>query len=99
LGAQVSRTSFQGRWGMMTGISLTKLVGGAAVGIFFATVLGLSGVTRQVAIIDAATPTAVMASVLATEFESDSKLVSSIVLMTTLLSLITLPVLIFLLMN
>jgi len=99
LGAQVSRASLQGRWGMMLKISLTKLVGGAIVGIFFATVLGLSGVTRQVAIVDAATPTAVMASVLATEFESDSKLVSSIVLITTLLSLVTMPIVLSFLMN
>ena len=71
----------------------------AIVGIFFATLLGLTGVTRQVAIVDAATPTAVMASVLATEFESDSKLVSSIVLMTTLLSLVTMPIVLFFLVN
>jgi hypothetical protein len=99
LGVQVSRTTLQGQWGMMVGVSLTRLVGGALVGIFYATLLGLSGVTRQVAIIEVAMPTAVMASVLATEFESDSKLVSSIVLMSTLLSLITLPVLIFFLTN
>lgn len=99
LGAQVSRASLQGRWGMMLGISLTKLVGGAIVGISFATALGLSSVTRHVAIVDAATPSAVMASVLATEFESDSKLVSSIVLITTLLSLVTMPIVLFFLMN
>lgn len=99
LGAQVSRASLQGRWGMMLGISLTKLVGGAIVGIFFATALGLSSVTRHVAIVDAATPSAVMASVLATEFESDSKLVSSIVLITTLLSLVTMPIVLSFLMN
>jgi predicted permease len=97
LGVQISRTTLQGRWGLTVGVSLTRLIGGALVGLFFATLLGLTGITRQVAIIEAAMPTAVMASVLATEFKGDAKLVSSIVLLSTLLSLITLPILIFLL--
>jgi predicted permease len=99
LGVQISRTSLQGRWGIMFGVSLTRLIGGAIVGVFFATLLGLQGVTRQVAIVEAAMPTAVMASVLATEFEGDTKLISSIVLLSTLLSLITLPIILFFLMN
>jgi predicted permease len=99
LGVQVSRVSLQGRWGIMLGVSATRLVGGAAIGFLYAFLLGLEGVTRQVAIVEAAMPTAVMASVLTTEFEGDSKLVSSIVLLSTLLSLITLPILLYLLMN
>ncbi len=98
LGVQISRTSLRGQWGIMFGVSLTRLVGGAVVGLLFATMLGLSGVTRQVAIVEAAMPTAVMATVLATEFKGDAQLVSSIVLLSTLLSLLTLPVIIFLLM-
>ncbi|MBN1992009.1 MAG: AEC family transporter [Anaerolineae bacterium] len=97
LGIQVSRVSLDGQWGLMFGVSLTRLVGGAIAGFLFAFLLGLEGVTRQVAIVEAAMPTAVMASVLATEFEGDSKLVSSIVLLSTLLSLITLPLLLYLL--
>jgi predicted permease len=99
LGVQVSRVSLQGQWGIMLGVSTTRLVGGAVVGLFFALLLGLEGVTRQVAIVDAAMPTAVMASVLATEFDGYSKLVSSIVLLSTLLSLITLPVILYFMLN
>ncbi|MBN1218039.1 MAG: AEC family transporter [Anaerolineae bacterium] len=99
LGVQVSRVSFDGQWGLMLGASLTRLMGGAVVGFLVAALLGLTGVTRQVAIVEAAMPTAVMASVLATEFDGDSKLVSSVVLLSTLLSLITLPILLYLLMN
>jgi predicted permease len=95
LGVQISRVSLQGRWGMMLGVSVTRLVGGAAVGLLYAVLLGLQGVTRNVAIVQAAMPTAVMASILATEFDSDTKLVSSIVLLSTLLSLITLPIILF----
>jgi predicted permease len=44
-------------------------------------------------------PTAVMTSVLATEFEGDSQLVSSIILLSTLLSLFTLPILLYIVMS
>jgi predicted permease len=91
LGIQVSRISHQGKWGIMIGASFIKLVGGDAIGLLFALLLGLSGVTRQTAIVEAAMPTAVVAGVLATEFNSDARLVSSIILLSTLLSVLTLP--------
>ena len=75
------------------------MVGVAAIGLLLALLLGLGGVTRQVAIVQAAMPTAVAAGVLATEFNSDAKLVSSIIMVSTLLSLITLPVIIFFVTN
>ena len=99
LGIQISRTSLQRQGGIMLGVSLTRLVGGAVVGSLFALLLGLQGVTRRVAVVEAAMPTAVMTSVLATEFEGDSQLVSSIILLSTLLSLLTLPILLYILMN
>jgi len=91
LGIQISRSSLQGRWGIMMGASAIRLVGGAAVGFLLAFWLGLGGVTRQAAIVEAAMPTAVVASVLATEFNSDAKMVSSIIVLSTLLSILTLP--------
>ena len=96
LGIQISRTSLQGRWRLMFGASLARLVGGATIGILLALLLGLGGITRQVAIVESAMPTAVAAGVLATEFNSDAKLVSSIIMLSTLLSLLTLPLVIML---
>ena len=58
--------------------------------------LGLTGVTRQVAIIEAAMPSAVISSVLATEFGADSDFVTGVVLLTTLASILTLSVLLLL---
>jgi predicted permease len=96
LGIQISRASLQGRWRLMFGASLVRLVGGATIGILLALLLGLGGITRQVAIVESAMPTAVTAGVLATEFNSDAKLVSSIIVLSTLLSLLTLPFVIML---
>ncbi len=91
LGIQLSRSSLQGRWRIIVGASFTRLLGGAALGFLLAYLLSLEGVTRQTAIVEASMPTAVVASVLATEFNSDAELVSSIIVFSTLLSLLTLP--------
>ncbi len=98
LGIQIGRVEFKGgQWGLVLGASAMRLVGGAAIGWVIATLMGLQGVSYQVAIIEAAMPTAVIATILATEFESDAQLVSTITLVSTALSVITLSVLLYLL--
>ena len=67
-------------------------MGGAAVGFMVAAWLGLEGVTRQVAIVEASMPTAVTAVILATEFKSEAKLTSSVILVSTVLSIFTLSI-------
>ena len=96
LGIQISRTTLDGQWKVMMGAASIRLMGGAVVGLILAYLLGLEGVSRQVAIVEAAMPTAVLAGVLATEFNDNAQLVSSIILLSTLLSIITLPIIIFL---
>jgi predicted permease len=93
LGIQISRVSLQGQWGIVLGASGMRLLGGAAIGFLFTILLGLEGVTRQVAIVESAMPSAVIATMLATEFRSDAKLTGSIILCATLLSIVTLSVL------
>lgn len=92
LGIQVSRVSLKGNnWGVMLGAAVTRLLGGAVVGLAVATVLSLEGATYQVSIVQAAMPSAVVAGIFATEFEGNSQLVSSVILISTLLSILTLP--------
>ncbi|MCI0475258.1 MAG: AEC family transporter [Anaerolineales bacterium] len=55
--------------------------------------LGLDGVTRAVCIIEASMPTAVMATIVAVEFDARPKLVTGIVFASTLGSIITLTIL------
>lgn len=91
LGIQISRVSLEGQWRVIFEAASIRLLGGVAVGVLIALLLGLEGVTRQVAIVESSMPTAVTAAVLATEFDSDAKLVSSTILLSTLLSLVTVP--------
>ena len=67
-----------------------RLFGGAALGIILASVFNLPGVAYQAGIIQAATPTAVLSTVLATEFDIEPAFVTMVVFTTTLLSPFTL---------
>jgi hypothetical protein len=59
--------------------------------------MGLQGLARDVTIIECAMPTAVMATILATEFDSDPPFAALCILVTTLLSIPTLTLLLNLL--
>jgi len=67
-----------------------RLLGGAALGILFANVFRLTGVAYQAGVIEAAKPTAVLSTVLATEFDVEPAFVTTVVFTTTLLSPLTL---------
>jgi malate permease and related proteins len=64
------------------------------VALLLAHWMGLTGVTRQAAVLQAAMPAAVVTTVLAVQYELDSTLVSGTVVLTTLLSPLTLTPLI-----
>lgn len=67
-----------------------RLLGGAVFGIGLGIVFGLQGVAYQAGVTEAATPTAVLSTVLATEFDTEPAFVTSVVFTTTLLSPLTL---------
>lgn len=71
-----------------------RLVAGPLVALGLASVLGLSGATRQAAVLEASMPTAVLTIVLATEFDVRPELVTGVVVVSTLLSPLTLTALI-----
>ena len=76
--------------------SILRLVAGPAIGILVAGWLGLNGVTRSAAILEASMPTAVITTIVAMEFDIRPRLVTTVVVLSTLLSATTLPLLIVL---
>jgi predicted permease len=64
------------------------------VALLLAHWMGLTGVTRQAAVLQASMPAAVATTVLAVQYELDSTLVSGTVILTTVLSPLTLTPLI-----
>lgn len=77
--------------------SFIRMGVGILLGILVARLFGLSGILRSVVILDSAMPAAVLASVLATKYNNEADLVSSVVFVTTVISLVTIPLLLMVL--
>jgi predicted permease len=90
LGMQLHGKGIGGpRGALALGIAF-RLVGGALVGLLLAAPLELTGVARQAGVMQVAMPSAVITIVLATEYDVEPALVTSVVVWTTLLSPVTL---------
>jgi len=98
LGLQLSRTSLTGRLAPLGLAVFVRLVIGPLLTIGLAALLGVSGLARQVSVLQAAMPTGVMSSVLATLFGGDARFVAATILLSTLASMATLTVLLAYLM-
>ena len=97
LGLQLTKVEFSDNWRpLQTSVALRLLI--APLGaLLFAALFGLQGGARQGSITQAAMPSMVSSTVLATEYNLDAKLVTAVVFISTLLSPFTLtPLLVFL---
>ena len=90
LGYHLGRLGTHIRWRRALPITLVKLLVGPAVAWGISSFLGLEGLMRAVAIVQSSVPTAVMSTVLATEFDCEPEYVAEVVFTTTVFSLLTL---------
>lgn len=97
LGIQLTQTSVRGRIGPILAAAGTRLLIAPLVALGFVLLFGLTGLTGRVSILQASMPTAVMAGVFATEFDSDAEFTTAAILVSTLLSMVTLTGLLVLL--
>jgi len=93
LGAQLARTRIDNQIRLVALASGTKLLLPPMIGVLLARMLLLHGLTANVAIIQTSMPTAVISIILAEEFGSDTRFVSSVVMVSTLGSFISLSLL------
>jgi predicted permease len=98
LGLQLSRISVKGRIGPILLATFTRLGVAPLIAFPLVGLLGLSGLARQVSIIEASMPTAVISGVLATEFGGDAEFTTAVILVSTLFSMLTLSLLLALVM-
>jgi predicted permease len=98
LGLQLARVSIRGRWKPIALATAARLVVAPLIAFPLAALLGLSGITGQVVIVQASLPTAVISSVLAAEFGADAEFTAAVVFVSTLASIATLTVLLWLVM-
>ena len=97
LGVELTRVQLTGSLrAMQLSVGLRLLIA-PIVALTLATLFGIQGFARQGSVTEASMPSMVSATVLATEYQLDSKLVTAIVFISTLLSPLTLtPLLVFL---
>jgi hypothetical protein len=68
---------------------------GLLLGLVSVKLFNLTGIIRSVVILNSAMPAAVFSSILATKYNNEPDVVSSVVFLTTLISLITIPLLLY----
>jgi hypothetical protein len=71
--------------------SVLRLGVGLLLGILAVSLLNLTGILRSVVILDSAMPAAAISSILATKYNNEADLVSSVVFVTTIASLVVIP--------
>lgn len=97
LGLELSRFSRSRRVAALTAGVILRLLVAPLVGSGLASAFGLEGAARQAGVTQASMPTAVLTTVLATEYDLEPQLVTAIVFFSTVLSPLTLTPLLFLL--
>jgi predicted permease len=80
-------------------VTVARLIVAPALAWVLAGLVGLGGLTRDVTVLESAMPTAVITTILATEFDSDPPFAALCALVTTLASLLTLTILLNLLIG
>lgn len=77
--------------------SLFRVVGGFLVALLIVKLFSITGLVRNIILIQAAMPSAVMTMILTAKYKRDSSLVASVVLMTTILGIVTIPLILWIL--
>ncbi len=90
LGYHLGHLGTQIHWRRTLPISLIKLIIGPLVAWGISIFMGFNGLMQAVSIVQSSVPTAVMSTVLATEFDCEPEFVAEVVFTTTVLSLVTL---------
>lgn len=85
-------------WGHALGDALVRVIGGFAVATFVVYLLGAQSVNRQVLLLYGARPAAVINFILTDKYRQDSAPAAFIVVISTGLSLVTIPLVFWLML-
>jgi predicted permease len=97
LGVELTRVEFSGSLRAMQLSVALRLLVAPFVALLLTSLFGIQGFARQGSVTEASMPSMVSSTVLATEYQLDSRLVTAIIFISTLLSPLTLtPLLVFL---
>jgi len=93
LGIQLSSAPLVARQAVLGRVVALRLLGTPALAFLFCLVMGITGLERNVILLQAAMPTAVITTVLATEYDAAPRFVATVIFFTTLVSMVTLSLL------
>ena len=85
-------------WGHSFAGALIRVVGGFASAYLTVALLGIHGINRQVILLYGSLPSAVINFMLTEKYSRDPELAASIILLSTLLSLISVPLVLWLIL-
>lgn len=94
IGLGLDLSSLRGQARALAGIALIKLVIAPAIACLVLLALGVRGEIAHVSVLQAAMPTAVVAAIIAGSSGCDARLAAAAAVVTTLLSLLTLPLIV-----
>jgi hypothetical protein len=89
LGMQIARADVPKRGKLVILTTGLRLLIAPLIAWLIASLMGMSGVSRQAGILQSAMPTAVLSIVIATEFDVEPEFVTATVFITTLISPLT----------
>ncbi len=75
--------------------SLFKIIGGFLIAFLIIKMFSITGLVRNIILLQAAMPSAVMGMILCQKYRRDANLVASVVFISTLLSIITIPLILW----
>jgi len=75
--------------------SLFRLVGGFLIAYLIVKIFSITGLARNIILLQGAMPSAVMSMILCQKYKRDANLVASVILISTLLSIITIPLILW----
>ncbi|MBN1967241.1 MAG: AEC family transporter [Anaerolineae bacterium] len=93
LGMQLSRAEVRGRLKPIFAATGARLLLAPLLALGLTTLVGLNGLTQQVAIVQSSMPSAVISGVLTTQFDGDGEFATAVIAFSTLASLVTLTIL------
>ena len=97
LGLQLQNNHRTHNWRALSLANGMRLLGGAGVGFILAAIIGLQGMAYNAAVLQSSMPTAVLSTILATEYDVEPTFVTTAVFGSTILSPLTLTPLLMIL--
>lgn len=79
-----------------TFVSIVRLIISPAIALSFVTLIGFNNINSTVTVVEAGMPSAMLSLVLAASYDLDIKVAAACIFLSTVLSMITLPILIYL---